>query len=119
MRVLLDTNVVLDVLLNREPFVSEAVQVMDQVEQGVVTGLLCATTITTLACLAGKTVGKQQAVHQMRQLLRLFEVAPVTRAALDAALSSRTPDDGCGLNRSGPAYTAGHEPNPRHHQHPA
>ena len=65
---------------------------MDQVERGLVTGLLCATTITTLAYLAGKSVGKKQAVQQMRQLLNLFEVAPVTRAVLDAALSSKTAD---------------------------
>lgn len=92
MRVLLDTNVVLDVLLDREPFVQDSARVMDQVERGAVNGLLCATTITTLAYLAGRTVGKKQAVHQMRQLLRLFEVAPVTRPVLDAALSSKTPD---------------------------
>ncbi len=92
MRVLLDTNVVLDVLLDREPFALDSARVMDQVERGLVTGLLCATTITTLAYLAGKSVGKKQAVQQMRQLLNLFEVAPVTRAVLDAALSSKTAD---------------------------
>jgi len=91
-RVLLDTNVVLDVLLDREPFVQDSARVMDQVERGFLTGLLCATTVTTLAYLAGKTVGRKQAVHQMRQLLHLFEVAPVTRAVLDAALDSKTTD---------------------------
>ena len=89
---MLDTNVVLDVLLDRTAFVDQSSQILDLVERGAVTGLLCATTITTLAYLAGKVVGKQQATKQIRQLLSLFEVAPVTRAVLDAALASKAPD---------------------------
>ena len=92
MRVLVDTNVVLDVLLDRSPFANSAAQIFDQVEQGAITGLLCATTITTLAYLAGKTAGRPGAVTQIRQLLTLFEVAPVTRAVLDGALASKMTD---------------------------
>ena len=92
MRVLVDTNVVLDVLQGRPAFVNDATLIFDLVERGVIAGLLCATTITTLAYLAGKTVGKQAAAKQIRQLLALFEVAPVTRAVLDAALASKTSD---------------------------
>lgn len=92
MRLLVDTNVVLDVLQGRPAFVDDATLVFDLVERGIVTGLLCATSITTLAYLAGKTVGKQPATRQIRQLLALFEVAPVTRAVLDAALASKTSD---------------------------
>jgi predicted nucleic acid-binding protein len=91
-RVLLDTNVVLDVLLDREPFVEDSAAVFAWVEGGALTGLLCATTITTLAYLAGKTVGKAQATRLIRQLMSLFEVAPVTRAVLDAALASKAAD---------------------------
>lgn len=89
---MLDTNVVLDVLLDRTAFVDQSSQILDLVERGAVTGLLCASTITTLAYLAGKVVGKQHATKQIRQLLSLFEVAPVTRAVLDAALASKAPD---------------------------
>jgi predicted nucleic acid-binding protein len=91
-RVLLDTNVVLDVLLDREPFVEDSAAVFAWVEGGALTGLLCATTLTTLAYLAGKTVGKAQATRHIRQLMSLFEVAPVTRAVLDAALASKAAD---------------------------
>lgn len=92
MRVLFDTNVVLDVLLDREAFVADATLLVDLVEQGEITGLLCATTITTLAYLAGKAVGKKQAMLQIKHLLSLFEVAAVTRAVLDAALANKAPD---------------------------
>lgn len=89
---MLDTNVVLDVLLDREAFVEDSSAIFAMVEAGALSGLLCATTITTLAYLAGKTVGKPQATKQIRQLLSLFEVAPVTRAVLDGALASKAPD---------------------------
>ena len=92
MRVMLDTNVVLDVLLDRKDFARDSAAIMDLVERGAVTGLLCATTITTLAYLAGKTVGKQRAARQIRQLLTLFEVAAVTRGVLDGALASKAVD---------------------------
>ena len=89
---MLDTNVVLDVLLDREGFVDDSSAIVALVEAGTLAGLLCATTITTLAYLAGKTVGKQQATKQIKQLLTLFEVAPVTRAVLDGALASKAAD---------------------------
>ena len=92
MRILLDSNVMIDFLESREPFVNEAAWVIDQVEQGVSTGLLCATTLTTIAYLAGKTIGKRRAVEQVRQLLTMFEVAPVNRATLDAALAGNMSD---------------------------
>jgi predicted nucleic acid-binding protein len=89
---MLHTNVVLDVLLDREAFAEDSSAVFALVEGGALTGLLCATTITTLAYLAGNTVGRAQAAKQIRQLLSLFEVAPVTRAVLDGALASKAAD---------------------------
>ena len=87
MRVLLDSNVVIDFFESRESFFEESARVIERVERGVVTGLLCATTLTTIAYLAGKSIGKRQAVDQIRQLLTMFEVAAVNRAVLDAALA--------------------------------
>ena len=70
----------------------DAVAVFGMIERNAITGLLCATTITTLAYLAGKTVGKAPAARKIRELLVLFEVAPVTRAVLDGALKSKSPE---------------------------
>ena len=89
---MLDTHIVLDVLQARAGFVDESQAVFEMVEANAISGLLCATTITTLAYLAAKTLGRQQAARQIRQLLVLFEVAPVNRAVLDGALKSKTPD---------------------------
>ena len=88
MRILFDTNVVLDVLLDREPFSSAAADLFSKVEAGEITGYICATTITTLHYLASKVVGAGSAVEEIEKLMMLFEIAPVNRAVLDAALAS-------------------------------
>jgi predicted nucleic acid-binding protein len=91
-RILLDTNIVLDVLQARAGFVDDAAAIFERVERNVATGLLCATTITTLAYLVSKSLGRAQGARHIRKLLSLFEVAPVNRAVLDAALGSKQPD---------------------------
>jgi predicted nucleic acid-binding protein len=87
LRVLFDTNVVLDVLLDREPFVTPAAHLFSRVEQGALDGLLCATTITTVHYLASRVVGKERAQEEIVKLLALFEIAPVTRTVLETALT--------------------------------
>ena len=92
MRVLFDTNVLMDVLLERELFVEESVQVIDQVVRGAVTGLICATTITTIFYLTSRDVGGEEAMRHIQKLMNLYEIAPVTRSVLDAAITSNSPD---------------------------
>ncbi len=89
---LFDTNVVLDVLLDREPFATVGADLFSQVERGVVSGYLCATTVTTVYYLAKKARGAEQAQQHIRTLMRIFEVAPVNRAVLESALASRLVD---------------------------
>jgi predicted nucleic acid-binding protein len=88
MKVLVDTNVVLDVLLDREPFAAPAVELLSRIELGEIEGCLCATSITTIHYLATKTVGARRALLAIRNLMGMFEIAPVNRPVLAAALES-------------------------------
>ncbi|MEO6193721.1 MAG: PIN domain-containing protein [Thermoanaerobaculia bacterium] len=88
MRVLFDTNVVLDLLLDRAPFAEASEQILSRVETGELAGYLCATTITTIHYLAAKALGAQKALTEVRKLLVLFEIAPVNRPILENALES-------------------------------
>ena len=54
MNVLFDTNVVLDVLLDRKPFSDSATILFSWAEEGKITGILGATTVTTIFYLATK-----------------------------------------------------------------
>ncbi len=86
MRILFDTNVVLDVLLNRLPHAPVASRLLVEVNRGRLGGLLGATTITTIHYLAARVVGAVRARKHVRTLLDLFEIAPVDRDVLRNAL---------------------------------
>jgi predicted nucleic acid-binding protein len=88
LKVLFDTNVILDVLLQREPHVTASANLLSRAEAGDVTGCLCVTTITTLYYLAAKAIGSAQAAAHLRSLLALCEVAPVHRPVLEKALDA-------------------------------
>ena len=92
MKILFDTNVILDVLLDREPFSSIAAKLFSKVETGEITGYVCATTITTLHYLTRKVVGDDSALKEIKKIMMLFEIAPVNRAVLDSALISGIKD---------------------------
>jgi predicted nucleic acid-binding protein len=91
-KILFDTNVVLDVLMDREPFSGAAAALFAIVEEGMGIGYLCATTLTTVYYLASKTLGAKSAKHAIRKLLALLEVAAVNRPVLETALQARFND---------------------------
>ena len=86
MKALFDTNVVLDLLLDREPWSKAATELFSKVESGTVEAYLSATTVTTIYTQATKAVGAKQARREVRTLLALCAVAPVNRPVLEAAL---------------------------------
>ena len=92
MKVLFDTNVILDVLLDREPFASNASFLLSLVEQSEIVGFVCATTVTTIHYLATKALGPRPASQHIRSLLSLFVVAPVNRVVLENAIASPIED---------------------------
>ena len=86
MKVLFDTNVVLDVLLAREPHAGVAARLLTLVDNETIQGAVCATTVTTIAYVAGRSLGARQANQLLRVVLDLFSVAAVDREVLEAAL---------------------------------
>jgi predicted nucleic acid-binding protein len=84
-KVLFDTNVVLDVLLAREPHAAVAARLFTLVDNERIDGAVCATTVTTVAYVATKAVGGKQAKKLLRRLLDLFAAA-VDRQVLEGAL---------------------------------
>jgi predicted nucleic acid-binding protein len=92
LKVLIDTNIVLDVLLERRPFAAAAAEIFSLAEQARLEGFLCATTITTIDCLLVKSLPPRAARSALRKLLSLFEIAPVNRAVIDRALAGRVSD---------------------------
>ena len=85
-RILLDTNVVLDVLLDRQPHAEASLAVWAAVESGVSQGLMSAHAVTTIHYLIRKDVGNIRAKRIVSTILRVFGVAAVDGAVIQEAL---------------------------------
>jgi len=85
-KILFDTNIVLDVLLKRQPHVLASAQLFIAIENRRLTGFLAATTVTTIHYLAAKVAGRQHAQQHLTRLLTLFTVAPVTQQVITEAM---------------------------------
>jgi predicted nucleic acid-binding protein len=92
LKILFDTNVILDVLMQREPFAQSAIALFSLVEEGNIQGYLCATTLTTLDYLLSKANGRNEAKASIKALLQLFVVCPVDRTVLTQAVESEFSD---------------------------
>lgn len=92
MRILLDLNVVLDVLLGREPHLAASAGVFAAVERGRCAGLLPAHAFTTAWYLLRKAGGAHHANARLADLHALFGVAPVDEGVLLEALGLGWPD---------------------------
>jgi len=85
MRLLIDTNIVLDVMLDRAPHAGVAAQVLSLVDSGRIDGALCGTSVTTIHYVAARTVGEKRAAALVKELLQIFEIAQVDRQTLMSA----------------------------------
>jgi len=84
-KILFDTNIILDVLLDRKPFSREASFLLSRVERSEISGYLCATTVTTIHYLVSKALGSPAALRHIQSLLALFIIAPVNHQVLEKA----------------------------------
>jgi predicted nucleic acid-binding protein len=85
-RILFDTNIVLDVLLDRQPYVQASAAAWAAVETGVSEGMLAAHAVTTIHYLVRKEMGIGKARRIVAAILRVFAVAAVDGAVVQEAL---------------------------------
>jgi predicted nucleic acid-binding protein len=88
LKVIVDTNVVLDVLLARQPFAPAAAKLFALAEQSRIDACVCATTVTTVDYLLSQSLPRNKAREAVRGLLTIFDVALVNRSVLERALAS-------------------------------
>jgi predicted nucleic acid-binding protein len=91
-RALIDVNVVLDVLAEREPFVSDSQAVLQLVEAGAVEGVLAAHSVTTLHYLLSKHLSKAKARKTLEDLLHLVRIVAVDEDRIRHALAMNWAD---------------------------
>lgn len=92
MKVLFDTNIILDVLLDRERFVEPSASLVSLAENNIIDGYLCATTITTIDYLIAKATNREKAKSSIQKLLSIFQIAEVNKDVLLLSTESKFSD---------------------------
>jgi predicted nucleic acid-binding protein len=87
-RLLIDTSVVLDVLMDRQPQVIASAAVIVAIETGRAEGFLAAHAITTIHYLISRQLTDTGVKQTIGALLKLFAIAPVDGSVLQQALQS-------------------------------
>ncbi|HIK33988.1 MAG TPA: PIN domain-containing protein [Oscillatoriales cyanobacterium M59_W2019_021] len=89
MNVLVDTNILLDFLLQREPFFHDAERLFQAIDSGQVIGYATATTLTDIFYIARRHTGSmEQARQAVLDTLTAMDICPVNRQVLETAFGS-------------------------------
>ncbi len=86
MNILFDTNVILDVLLERGDFLQDSVTLVNYVELAEINGFLSASSIATIYYIAQKALSRKKAEKEIELLTEIFGIAPVNKNVIVDAL---------------------------------
>lgn len=92
MKILLDTNILLDVLARREPFYEDSAAVWNLAESGVVSGYVSAISFNNVYYIVRRFGDRRKAHRAVTALNQLFHVAPVDGRVMDRAVASSIKD---------------------------
>ncbi|MEI1377350.1 PIN domain-containing protein [Nostoc sp. UHCC 0926] len=88
MKVLLDTNIIVDIALERQPYITNSETVLAFVEQGQIEGYISASTISDLYYLIRKQKGRDLTIEFLRQIVTFCQIATVNQAVITMALTA-------------------------------
>jgi predicted nucleic acid-binding protein len=86
--VLIDTDVVLDLLLAREPYFPAAGRLFAWIQEGRIEGFISSLAFSNLFYVLRKRMPAAEAIAALRKLRLLVQVVPVNERVVDLALAS-------------------------------
>lgn len=93
MKILIDTNIALDVLGNRMPFADASSAVLTQCEAKKITGYVSAATVTDIYYVLSKMLSDHLYIHTLlEKFLSTVELVDVTKREIFNALKMRSTD---------------------------
>jgi predicted nucleic acid-binding protein len=92
MKALIDTNIIIDWLAVREPFAKTSTEIVRLAENGIIEGVISASSVTDIFYIQKKFKGAEKALNEIRLILTIFEIADTTEAILLRALESGNRD---------------------------
>jgi predicted nucleic acid-binding protein len=92
MRIMVDLNVILDVIQEREPHYTDSAQVVDAVVREFIEGVVASHCVTTLYYVIDKNLPGEESNEALEWLLRHFGVEPAGHLTFQKALALKFPD---------------------------
>jgi predicted nucleic acid-binding protein len=93
MKILFDTNIILDVLLHRDPFFAYCRAAFEIVEQKRIIGCISSSAFTDIFYLLNREIKNTETVYKAAdKLSSVFTIAPVFETTITAALALRWKD---------------------------
>lgn len=93
MRVLVDTNIILDFLLEREPFLKSTEAFFERIVTGQIMGYVSASSVTDIFYITERqTRDIDKAQRAIALILKLFQICPVDYTTLSTAYNFGLPD---------------------------
>jgi len=91
-KILIDTNIIIDNALEREPFWNASEQVLSLIEKGTIAGYISASTFSDLYYIIRKARGRDWTLTYLKQLINFCQIATVNQAAIIIAFTTNFQD---------------------------
>jgi predicted nucleic acid-binding protein len=91
-KVLFDTNIILDIILEREPFYEEVVKLFELIDEDKITVYVSATTITDIYYIAKKVKGHKISHEFISSLVKIVNIVGIDKETIVNALSKDMKD---------------------------
>jgi predicted nucleic acid-binding protein len=91
-KVLLDTNIIIDVALERQPYVTNSETVLAFVEQRQIEGYISAATISDLYYIIRKQKGRNLTIEFLQEILIFCQIATVNQTVITMAFTTNFKD---------------------------
>jgi len=92
MKILLDTNVILDSLASREPHDKNADDIFILIAKNLIEGYLNTSSVTDIYYILRKTLSDTASRHEIRKILYILQAIEVTKSDCQTALDSAIAD---------------------------
>lgn len=87
-----DTNVILDMLADREGFADAASAIFDAAGRNEIRLSICALSYSTIYYILRRFIGREKALQSLRELSKCVSILPVNQTVIQMALNSNFPD---------------------------
>jgi predicted nucleic acid-binding protein len=104
MRLLFDTNIILDIALKREPFYKNSAVVFKSIDNKTDFGFITATTVTDIYYIAKKEKGPSVAIDFISNLIQLVDIIGIDKEIIIEALANNLIDFEDSIQAAAPGF---------------